>query len=300
MISPARAYALLNVHPASSLEEVKQAYRRAARLYHPDTKTGLSDAGRFHQIVQAYNTIKSERKRRGKFGSGAAPSVEERSQWGGWFAIRAFLKRSTDRILRLIKGSANGRERRHGANGARAKPSNGAAREADRRWSPVSELIRRFDASGSVADQAQLAREIFTKNPPMFEKMAIDRLAKVTERARAELIKILGELGSSAALEAIAPHLASSSRHVSLAAYLALDGAGAPGHELIERTLFTPSSFAWRLTALFNASELERFALKSRYVTARELRRHKAFTRRSGVPLRHLLELAGVPVSQTA
>ncbi|MBI4828596.1 MAG: DnaJ domain-containing protein [Nitrospinae bacterium] len=226
MISPARAYALLNVHPASSLEEVKQAYRRAARLYHPDTKTGLSDAGRFHQIVQAYNTIKAERKRRGKFGSGAAPTVEERSQWGGWFAIRAFLKRSTERFLRLIKGSSNGRERRHGSTGSRAR---NASREADRRWSPVSELIRRFDAAGSVADQALLAREIFIKNPPMFERMAIDRLAKVNERTRAELIKILGELGSRAALEAAAGHLLSPSRHVCLAAYLALDGAGEAG-----------------------------------------------------------------------
>jgi curved DNA-binding protein CbpA len=49
-------YAMLEVPADASSEQIKQAYRRLARLYHPDLNKTTGD-GRIKQINDAYNVL---------------------------------------------------------------------------------------------------------------------------------------------------------------------------------------------------------------------------------------------------
>ena len=52
----------LGVAPGASPEAVKRAYKRMAKLYHPDVCPGDADAAlRFNECKRAYETIVSER-----------------------------------------------------------------------------------------------------------------------------------------------------------------------------------------------------------------------------------------------
>ena len=55
-------YAILEVSTDASLEEVKQAYRRLARLCHPDLSKGISDQY-IKQLNEAYATLSNPAKR---------------------------------------------------------------------------------------------------------------------------------------------------------------------------------------------------------------------------------------------
>lgn len=57
-------YEVLRIHPKSSQDEIKEAYRRLAHKYHPDMEGGDSD--RFKEILEAY-TILSDPYKRGKY-----------------------------------------------------------------------------------------------------------------------------------------------------------------------------------------------------------------------------------------
>lgn len=51
-------YAILGVSPSASREEIKAAFRRLAKLYHPDKNPDNKDAGeKFRQIKEAYETL---------------------------------------------------------------------------------------------------------------------------------------------------------------------------------------------------------------------------------------------------
>ncbi len=58
MTSVEACYALLNVHQAATPAEIKEAYRRLARRYHPDLNPGNRMAEeRFKQVNAAYEMI---------------------------------------------------------------------------------------------------------------------------------------------------------------------------------------------------------------------------------------------------
>ncbi len=50
-------YKILNLDRSASSEEIKRAYRRAARRYHPDTGGLLSSADKFHNVSEAYRVL---------------------------------------------------------------------------------------------------------------------------------------------------------------------------------------------------------------------------------------------------
>ncbi|XP_072178660.1 dnaJ homolog subfamily C member 28-like [Diadema setosum] len=50
-------YQLLNVSEKASIVEVKEAYFKLAKLYHPDSKSRQADGNKFNQVQEAYNTI---------------------------------------------------------------------------------------------------------------------------------------------------------------------------------------------------------------------------------------------------
>ncbi len=55
-------YAVLGIAPDASTREVKNAYRRLAKQYHPDHEGG--DTRKFRDIQEAYNVLADSEKRR--------------------------------------------------------------------------------------------------------------------------------------------------------------------------------------------------------------------------------------------
>ena len=54
---------ILGVSKDSSHKEIKQAYRKLSLKYHPDKNTGNNDGGKFKEITDAYQYLKSNRKK---------------------------------------------------------------------------------------------------------------------------------------------------------------------------------------------------------------------------------------------
>jgi molecular chaperone DnaJ len=73
-------YKVLGVSKSASADEIKQAYRKLARKYHPDANKGDRSAEeRFKEISEAYNTLSDEKKRK--------EYDEARSLFGGGFRV---------------------------------------------------------------------------------------------------------------------------------------------------------------------------------------------------------------------
>ncbi|HLS28066.1 MAG TPA: DnaJ C-terminal domain-containing protein [Opitutales bacterium] len=84
-------YQILNVSRTASQEEIKQAYRKLARKYHPDVSGGAKGAEeKFKEVNEAYEVLKDPEKRRkyDSFGSGMEhdgnfrPPEGWQQQWG--------------------------------------------------------------------------------------------------------------------------------------------------------------------------------------------------------------------------
>src|SRR5689334_5927918 len=68
-------YVLLGVERDSTLEDIKRAYRRLARRFHPDINPGDRTAEHhFRQIAEAYETL-SDPDRRRRYDTAGHPSV---------------------------------------------------------------------------------------------------------------------------------------------------------------------------------------------------------------------------------
>ncbi|NMG15995.1 DnaJ domain-containing protein [Aromatoleum bremense] len=57
-------YEVLDISPVASLDEIKSAYRKAARLYHPDKNPSADAAARFREVQTAYELLGDEARRR--------------------------------------------------------------------------------------------------------------------------------------------------------------------------------------------------------------------------------------------
>ncbi|HLN48078.1 MAG TPA: DnaJ domain-containing protein, partial [Steroidobacteraceae bacterium] len=56
-------YAILGLQRGASDEEVKKAYRRLARKYHPDVSKESGAEEKFKEVAEAYQTLKDADKR---------------------------------------------------------------------------------------------------------------------------------------------------------------------------------------------------------------------------------------------
>jgi len=57
-------YEILGVSPTAPAEDIKLAYRKAARLYHPDKNPDPAAADRFRSIQSAYELLADDARRR--------------------------------------------------------------------------------------------------------------------------------------------------------------------------------------------------------------------------------------------
>jgi hypothetical protein len=57
-------YAILGVSPKATLEEIRLAYRKLARIYHPDLSTEVDAEERFLEVNQAYDVLANAEKRK--------------------------------------------------------------------------------------------------------------------------------------------------------------------------------------------------------------------------------------------
>lgn len=70
-------YAALELERGASEEQIKKAYRRLARKYHPDVSKEPNAEERFKEIAEAYQTLKDPEKRAAYDGLGAHPEGQD-------------------------------------------------------------------------------------------------------------------------------------------------------------------------------------------------------------------------------
>jgi curved DNA-binding protein CbpA len=72
---PLNLYEILEVKPDASQEEIKKAYRRLVRLYHPDSGTPPNSDKSFHEIQEAYEVLGDIEKRK---------TFDDKEGYSGW------------------------------------------------------------------------------------------------------------------------------------------------------------------------------------------------------------------------
>jgi hypothetical protein len=97
-------YVLLGVARSASQTEIKSAYRRLARRYHPDVNRHPAAAGRFAQITEAYHTLVDPDRRRAfdRHGTTTAGHARERSSRAAAAARAARRAQEQARVDRVV------------------------------------------------------------------------------------------------------------------------------------------------------------------------------------------------------
>jgi len=262
-MTPKQAYDLLEIDEQTPMDGVKQSFRRAAKLYHPDTASGLGDTDKFHMVATAYEIIIKERR---EPGSNITRKPQNDASQKSDFTFPYFI-----RFLRRKRKEKQARKNGEESAGRRFTASS---------LLTYKELLIRFDRAPSDWVKIEAAHAIYSHFNEKFESFAVpNRISsKTPEKVLVELIDILGRIGSPTALEAIAQHLSNRNRKICCSAFIALDRAGEPGHKVIDKKLGTKSAISYFIDGFFRRSDLERCALKQRIVSRQKMRRLIAVT----------------------
>ncbi len=134
-------YDVLGVRRGATNEQIKSAYRKLARKYHPDVNKAADASQRFHEATEAYEVLSDPEKRKmydqfGHAGPGAGPGAGRGRAWspagdggvpfdfeemfgGAGGGGHGFLRMSLDEILSALRGG--GRRSRRKAPPARGR-----------------------------------------------------------------------------------------------------------------------------------------------------------------------------------
>ena len=127
-------YKTLGVDKKATPDEIKKAYRKLARQYHPDRNPGNKDAeARFKEISQAHDVLGDPEKRK-QYDSGSGPFATGAGPGGGFGGFGNFdfdASSMGDILSNLFGGAGPGAGTRAGRGGRqRARPERGADLEA--------------------------------------------------------------------------------------------------------------------------------------------------------------------------
>lgn len=96
-------YAVLGINRTATSNEIKSAYRRLARKYHPDVNSDPAAQSKFAQINEAYHTLIDPERRRAYDRMGAASSAaysrQAANSGAARAARRAYYQERADRIV---------------------------------------------------------------------------------------------------------------------------------------------------------------------------------------------------------
>jgi molecular chaperone DnaJ len=113
-------YEVLGLSKQASSEDIKKAYRKLAKKYHPDMNQGDKEAeSKFKEVNEAYSVLSDEQKRSNydRFGHAAFDGTG-----GGFSGFDGFGFGGLDDLFETFMGGGFGRSRRGGNNGpARGK-----------------------------------------------------------------------------------------------------------------------------------------------------------------------------------
>lgn len=98
-------YEILQVSPNAKLSEIKEAYKRLARLYHPDTATDPADAGNMVELNEAYEVLSSDIRRAIYNQVFIARNVQQK------LSALEPLQRDLSSLVVVVKEASSGRKR---------------------------------------------------------------------------------------------------------------------------------------------------------------------------------------------
>ncbi len=112
-------YGILGVERSAGAEDIKKAYRKLARKYHPDVSKDPSGEEKFKEVAEAYETLKSPEKRAAYDQLGSyrpGQDFQPPPDWGKQFGDSQFSFEDAD-LADLFAGLAAGRHRAGHATG---------------------------------------------------------------------------------------------------------------------------------------------------------------------------------------
>jgi DnaJ domain len=95
-------YAILGVNRSATPNQIKSAYRRLARKYHPDVNADPAASEKFTKITEAYQILSNPESRERYDRSGRVSSSKARSEQDSSYARaarRAYYQAQTDRVV---------------------------------------------------------------------------------------------------------------------------------------------------------------------------------------------------------